>query len=236
MLTALRGIHLAKKTSKKKSNKRRQSKKDRVISMESASMVFAMLTLTSNGEMLEHAVKLMLRGPDLLKGGLSTLMASQGQDVSQLMTEEPDTPASEAEVRAFVEPILQRSVEAATLARMVDIYLFSKEVSPENVLFAFYIMIRFVVAQEKEPTTLESKIIWVAAMELTRSSKIGAPHWAELENRGPRALEEWLEPIKASARKKYKTFLIRKKKLDASAGSIYNSLMSMMFKDPEETS
>jgi hypothetical protein len=197
-------------------------------------MVFAMFDAMSNSEMPKRVAKLLLRGPDLIKNNLRTFLESQGENVHQLMSGEPTTPTSEAEVREFAEPLLKKGIEAANFARMVDIYLFRKDPTPESVFFTFYILIRFAVARERKPTPDEIKLIWNIAETLTRTSNIGAPHWSKLKEQGPHALKDWLRPIKESARKKYETFLTRKKRHDASAERIFGAITSMLFNSTEE--
>lgn len=199
-------------------------------------MVCAMFAAMSDQAMPTRVAKLLLRGPVHIKDRVRTFLELHEEKVDQLMSGEPATPASETEVRTFVEPFLKRGIESATFARMADIYLFSKELTPESILFAFYILIRFAIAGERQPTLIETKLIWEFAEGLAQTSKIGAPQWKELESQGERALTNWLKPLKASARKKYETFLIRKKRLDASAEVVFQSLISMLFTDAEKTS
>lgn len=192
-------------------------------------MVFAMFDAMSKSDMAHRVAKLLLRGPDLIKNNVRAFLESHGENVDQLMAGEPTTPTSATEVREFVEPFFKKGLESTNFTRMVDIYLFRKEPTPESVLFTFYIMIRLAIARERKPNKLEANLIWNLAETLTRTSKIGAPKWEELESRGGDALKEWLRPIKEGARKKYETFLIRKKKHEASAEKIFTTITSMLF-------
>lgn len=192
-------------------------------------MVFAMLDALSKSEMPKHVVKLLLRGTDLIKNNVRTFLEARGENVDQLMAGEPSTTTSAAEVQEFVDPFLKKGLETTNFTRMVDIYLFRNEPTPESVFFTFYIMIRFAFTRERKPKKLEAKMIWDLAETLTRTSKIGAPKWEELESRGPDVLKNWLRPIKESARKKYETFLTRKKRHEASAERIFTTIISMLF-------
>lgn len=220
---------MERKPKKKKRKKRGPPKRDLFISVESAAMVFAMFDAMSKSDMPQRVAKLLLRGPDLIKNNVRAFLESHGENVDQLMAGAPTTPTSATEVREFVEPFFKKGLESTNFTRMVDIYLFRKEPTPESVFFTFYIMIRFAFTQERKPNKLEAKLIWNLAETLTRTSKIGAPKWEELESRGGDALKDWLRPIKEGARKKYETFLIRKKKHEASAEKIFTTITSMLF-------
>lgn len=225
---------MEKKPEKKKRKKRGAPKRDLFISVEAAAMVFAIFDAMSKSEMPQRVAKLLLRGPDLIKNNVRAILESHGENVDQLMVGEPTTPISASEVREFVDPFLKKGLESTNFTRMVDIYLFRNEPTPESILFTFYILIRLAIARERKPKKLEAKLIWNIAETITRNSKIGAPKWEELESRGGDALKDWLRPIKESARKKYETFLIRKKRHEASAERIFTTITSMLF-GTEET-
>lgn len=220
---------MEKKPEKKKRKKRGPPKRDLFISVEAAAMVFAMFDAMSKSEMPRQVAKLLLRGPDLIKNNVRAFLESRGENVDQLMAGEPTAPISAAEVREFVDPFFKKGLESVNFTRMVDIYLFRKELTPESVFFTFYIMIRFAFTRERKPKKLEAKLIWDIAETLTRTSKIGAPKWEELERQGGDALKDWLRPIKEGARKKYETFLIRKKRHEASAERIFTTITSMLY-------
>lgn len=222
-------LNLEKRPEKKKRKKRGAPKRELFISLEAAAMVFAMFDAMLKTEMPRQVAKLLLRGPDLIKNNMRAFLESHGENIDQLMAGEPATPTSATEVREFVEPLLKKGLESTNFTQMVDIYLFRKELTPESVFFTFYIMIRFTFTRERKPNKLEAKLIWNLAETLTRTSKIGAPKWEELETKGGDALKNWLRPIKESARKKYETFLIRKKKHEASAERIFTTITSMLF-------
>jgi hypothetical protein len=123
----------------------------------------------------------------------------------------------------------------AAFTQMADIYMFGKEPTPKNLLYAFYIGTRFALVRERTPTKRESKLIWEIALWITQNSKIGAPHWRKLESRGEVYLKDWIQKRKDNARKKYETFLNQKRRAVVSAEESLTSLMSDIFGD-EETS
>ncbi|PYS94646.1 MAG: hypothetical protein DMF64_00160 [Acidobacteria bacterium] len=196
--------------------------------------MFALLNLLSDEEALKRALKLALRDPGLIGAGLRSLFEGQGFNIVEMMSGEPDAPPTKAEVLTLVEPALKTGVEMATFAQMVDIYLFGQELTPENQVYAFYIGARYAIAREREPTNVEVKQIWHIALTLARNSKIGTPHWSELEGKGKFELKDWLDPLKESARKRFETFLEQKRRAEAAAEQSLNHIMSQVFSDDEE--
>lgn len=215
-------------------DKPRQLRNGKPISFESAIFIFALLNASADTTIIERALKLALRGPDLVRDALNTWLPAHGVNVDALMAEEPATKASKAEVMEFVEPFLKRASEMAVFAQIADIYLFGKERTPENIVYAFYIGTRFVITREREPTSDEKKRIWEIALFLAQTSNIGAPYWADLESKGPVYLKDWIDERKEDARKKYETFLRQKKKAEGTAEKAFKSLMSVMFGEDEE--
>jgi hypothetical protein len=138
-----------------------------------------------------------------------------------------------AEVREFIEPFLKKGAEFATVAQIADLYLFRKERTPENVVYAFYTGIRFVVARERTPTKEESAKIWEIVLAIARAPRIGEPFWKELEEQGPHRLEDWIEERKEDARKKYKTFLGQKKRAERTSEKAFKSMMTDLFGSEE---
>jgi hypothetical protein len=191
-----------------------------------------MLNIGSNPALIERVIKLALRGPDFIKENLKAWIESFGHNVDQLMKSEPSTPASKAEVMELVEPILKSAAELASYAQIADIYLFGKKLTPENIVYAFYIGSRLSISREREPTNDERNRIWERTLKLARSSKIGAEHWKELKSRGPYGESDWLAPIKEKARKKFETFLNQKKRVEVMAERSFKSLISQF--DEEE--
>jgi len=121
----------------------------------------------------------------------------------------------------------------STLAQIADIYLFGKDPIPENVVYSFYIVTRYVLVRERKPTREESKRIWEIALWLAQNSKIGAPHWKELEDRGEVHLNDWLNIMKENARKRFETFLKHKERAELASNESLNSLLEAVFDMPE---
>jgi hypothetical protein len=211
------------------SNEEPQHRRGKPISVESIILMFGLFTAIFDREVLERGFKLALRSPDLLGEKLREFFISKGTDIDTLLGAEAATPPSKAEVLAFADPALKRGVEAAVWAQIADIYFFNTERSPENLVYAFYNGVRFVIAGEVEPTKEQSNRIWDLTLLIARSSKIGAPHWKNLEEESPIALKNWLEPIKETARKRYKTFLSRKRRAERTAEESLKAIMADMF-------
>jgi hypothetical protein len=81
-----------------------QPKVRKAISIESATLLVAFLTVGSNGAFIERAVKLGLRGPDLIREKLTIWLESLGQNVDLIISGEPTTPATQSEVMELFEP------------------------------------------------------------------------------------------------------------------------------------
>lgn len=226
---------MSKKKRNEKGDKARPPRRGKRISFESAIFIFGLLSAGSDRATIERAFKLALRGPDLLSDFLRAWAVSQGEDVDRLMSGEPTTPATRAEVKELVEPFLKKGAEMVAFAQIADIYLFDKERTPENIVYAFYTGTRFVIAREREPTNEEAKRIWEITLWIAKNSKIGKTHWEELERQGPAYLKGWIDRRKEDARKKYVTFLSQKKRAEATAEEAFDSLITDMFGDQEET-
>lgn len=219
---------------KGKADKPRQPRGGKPISFESAIFIFGLLNAGADQTAIERGIKLALRSSDLIGSALKAWLASRGVNVDELMAGEPTNPTSKAEVIEFVGPFLERGAEMATLAQIADIYLFGKERTPENIVYAFYIGTRFVRTREREPTAEEAKDIWDVALWVARNSNIGARQWKELESKGPIYLKDWIDERKEDARKRYETFLNQKKRAEATAEKALNSLMVDMFGGGED--
>jgi len=174
-------------------------------------------------------LKLALRGPEFIRDGVKTLLENQGVNVSALMQGQPNTPTSQSEVREFVEPFLKKGAEMSTFAQIADIYLFGKDPTPENVVYSFYIVTRYALVRERKPTKAESKRIWEIALWIAQNSKIGAPHWKELEDRGQVHLNDWLSTMKENARKRFETFLKHKERAELASNETVNTLLEAVF-------
>jgi hypothetical protein len=225
---------MSKKDEKGKGKKARESRPGKTVSFESVIFLFAFLGATSDQTTIMRGLGLALRGPALLRDFIFNLAASQGIDLRPLLGEEDS--ATRAEVRELAEPFLKKGAAWATIAQIADLYLFHKERTPENIVYAFYTGIRFFVAGERTPTKEESARIWEAALMVARTSKIGEPFWKELEEQSPRHLEDWIEERKEDARKRYKTFLGQKRRAEQTAERAFKSLMSDIFGNEDETS
>lgn len=225
---------LSEKRKKEKGDKPRPPRRGKRISFESAIFLFGLLNAGSDKAMIERAFKLALRGPDLLRDALKAWALSQGEDVDRLMSGEPTAPATRTEVKELVGPYLKKGAEMAAFAQIADIYLFDKGRTPENIVYAFYIGTRFVISKEREPTNEEAKRIWEITLWIAQSSKIGKPHWEELERQGPVYLKDWVNKRKEDARKKYVTFLSQKKRAEATAENALDFLVTDIFGDEED--
>lgn len=202
------------------------------ISFEAAILLFGILNASSDKGLLERAVKLALRGPEVLRTRLRAWLESHGVRLDSPMGG-ASRPVSSAEVRELAELPLKRAAEMVAMAQICDIYLFGKNRTPENIVYAFYIGTRFAVVKERQPTKEESKRIWDITLEIARSSKIGAPHWHELECKGQVYLKEWLDVCKENARKRYQTFLNQKNRAQGSADDALKFIMTDLFDERE---
>lgn len=214
-------------------DKKRSQRHKRAISIDSTILLFSLLTAGLDQSAIDHALKLALRGPAFIRDGVRTLLESQGVKVSAPMQGQPNTPTSELEVKEFIKPFLKKGAEMSTLAQIADIYLFEKERTPENVVYAFYIVTRYVLVRERKPTKAESKRIWEIALWIAQNSKIGAPHWKELEDLGQVHLNDWLSTLKENARKRFETFSKHKKRAELASKESLNSLLEAVFDMPE---
>lgn len=197
------------------------------ISFESAVFLFSILSAGLDQTALPRGLGLALRGPALIRDALFNLAASHGVDLRPMLG--PEDSVTSSEVREFAEPFLKNGAEFTTAAQIADLYLFRKERTPENIVYAFYTFFRFMVARDRTPTKEESAKIWEAALAVARSSKIGGPFWKELEAQGPHRLEDWIEERKEDARKKYKTFLEQKRRAELTSEKAFKSVMTDLF-------
>ncbi len=222
---------MSKKPTGRKGKKQPAPRPGKNISFESAIFLFAILSAGLDQTAMPRGFGLLLRGPALIRNGVFNLAASQGLDLRPLLG--PEDSVTSAEVREFVEPFLKKGAEFATIAQIADFYLFRKERTPENVVYAFYTGIRYAVARERVPTKEESAKIWEIALVIARASKIGEPFWKELEEQDPHRLKDWIEERKEDARKRYKTFLDQKKRAEQTSEKAFKSLMTDLFGSQE---
>lgn len=203
------------------------------VSIDSTILLFGLLNACLDPSAIDHGLKLALRGPEFIRDGIKTLFATQSINVTAIMQNESNIPASQLEVKQFVEPFLKKGAEMSTLAQITDVYLFEKDSTPENVVYAFYIATRYILVRERKPTKAESKRIWEIALWIAQNSKVGAPHWKELEAQGQVHLNDWLATMKENARKRFETFLKHKKRAELASKESLNSLLEAVFDIPE---
>jgi hypothetical protein len=192
------------------------------ISVEAASMLCTVALVTSNPPLLTHAFYLALRGPEDVKKIVEPFAQAFGFDIQ---SPELQTPVTKEEVKAFLAPVLASAATLASLGHMFDEYLW--DLTPDGVAYLFYSGIRFFKFGNRTPNHSERREIWRRTWTLIKASHIGRKHWADLETKGGNALKDWQMGVQESARKKYKTFLRQKKKVDASSASALETLMSM---------
>ena len=85
------------------------------------------------------------------------------------------------------------------------------------------------LVRERKPTKAESKRIWEIALWIAQNSRIGTPHWKELEDKGQLHLNDWLRTMKENARKRFETFLKHKERADLASNESLNSLLNAVF-------
>lgn len=209
--------------------KQRSQKRKRSVSIDSTILLFGLLNVCLDRSAIEHGLRLALRGPEFIRDGIKTLFATQGINVTAIMQNEGNIPASQLEVKQFVELFLKKGAEMSTLAQITDVYLFEKDSTPENVVYAFYIATRYTLVRERKPTKAESKRIWEIALWIAQNSKIGAPHWKELEDQGQVHLNDRLLTMKENARKRFETFLKHKERAELASNESLNSLLEAVF-------
>jgi hypothetical protein len=78
---------------------KKQSRPRRVkaVSVESVIFLFGLLNAGTDKAVIERALKLGLRGPDLFKNRLRFWLESQGVDIDAFMSGEPTGPSTQAE-------------------------------------------------------------------------------------------------------------------------------------------
>lgn len=227
---------MEKKSKKKKSGKRRQTKRSRHTSAEAVALAIAILNAGNDKLLLERLLKLALRAPnDLIRNSLRALIQQQGVNVDELLSGEPAAYTTKEELIELAKPSLKAATTSISVAQFFDLYLIGKSQSPDDLVFAFYIIARMYIAQERVPSKEESQRIWGIVLILIKTSKIGAQHWQELESKGQIHLDDWLEEVKEKARKKFQTFLNQKKQMEKNADRSLNWLLAFLFDTGEST-
>jgi hypothetical protein len=221
--------------SEKGEGKRRPTKR-RSISVEGAALAFAMFSLANDQEESDRAAKLALRGPDPLRQATRALLEMQGRNVDQILSGEPDTPVTRAEVKEFAAVAFRKGAALAGLTQLLSIYMLDESSTPEEIIYVAYIFLRLALVGEREPSSEERRRIWDAALEFARHSNIAGRRWKELESQGQIYLADWLEETKEKARKKFKTFLSRKRRIEATAEETFKNLMSLLFGEDKDES
>lgn len=197
-------------------------------------MTFAIFSLANDQEEGDRAAKLALRGPDPIRQATRAILEMQGRDVDQMLVGEPDTPVTRAEVKEFATATFRKGAGMTGLTQLLSIYILDESSTPEEIIYVGYIFLRFVVVGEREPSSEESKWIWDAALKFARYSNIAGRRWKELEEQGQIHLDDWLDETKEKARKKFQTFLSRKKRIEATVEETFKNLMSLLFTEDGE--
>lgn len=102
-------------------------------------------------------------------------------------------------------------------------------VSADGIVYVLYIIIRFCIARDSKPTADQNKRIWSTTLSLTERSTIGGRHWRELEKKGKVYLDDWIHNVKENARKRFKTFMSQKKRMEANADRAFGELFALFF-------
>lgn len=136
------------------------------VPLEGAALAFAIFSVVNDQAATDEAAKLALRGPEPLGQMVRTLLLMQGRDPEQLVSGEPTTPPTRAEFRALAEPTLRKGATLAGLAQLMSIYLLDESSTPEEVIIVIYILLRLLVAGNREPSGEEGRRIWAAVLEL----------------------------------------------------------------------
>lgn len=225
---------MAKEPENREGGERRPTKRQSV-SLEGAALAFAIFSVVKDQETIDRGAKFALRGPEPLSQMVRALLQMQGRDPVLLTTGEPDTPPTRAEFRELVEPSLRKGAMLAGLAQLMSIYVLDESSTPEEVITVIYILLRLMVAGNREPSGDESRRIWAAVLELAPHAKIVAPRWKEYEERGRVHLEGWLDEIKEGASSKFKTFLRRIKRIEENADKAFKNLTSLLVGNDDET-
>jgi hypothetical protein len=197
------------------------------IPVEGAALALGLFSLATDQQEADRAAKLALRGPEPLKQAVLALLEKDGRDTAQLMTGEPDTPPTLAEIKEFLEPNLRKGATLAGLTQLMSTYLLDESSTPEEVIILIYIIARLVVSQTREPSGDEGRRIWSETLKYARHARLVAPRWEEYEKEGHRRLEDWLDVVKEKASGKFKTFIRRTKQIEANADRAFKNLMSL---------
>ena len=192
------------------------------ISVEAASLLCTLAFVTSSPPMVTHAISLALRGPEDIKKLVEPFARQFGFN---FQSPQFQTSATKEEVKAFLGPVLASAATLMSLGHMIDEYLW--DLTADGIAHLFYAGVRYFKVGDRTPNHAERHEIWSQTWTLTKASHIGSKRWAELEQKGGNALEDWRTEVQESARKKYKTFVRQKKKVDASSAKALGTLMSM---------
>lgn len=209
--------------------KTRRAKGSRHISLEAATLAASMILASANRDVIERLIVMGLRGSnDLLRSLIEMLLQSQGEDVAAWRLREPIVEPSKAEVMNILKPQLHSA--AQIICGMQVLYSYLEQPSVDDVVFYFYTVVRVLkVGETRQPTAAESKQIWEATLEIVRSSRLGAHHWREMEEKGSEHLVDWLDYVKENARRRFKTFMRQKGRTEATASRTLQSLLRVLF-------
>lgn len=139
------------------------------------------------------------------------------------------TLATKEELIEVIKPILKDGSKLASFARIFDLYMLRNPPDPDGVVYVFYIIIRFCIARENKPTHEQNKLIWSTTLSIAEKSNIGGRHWRELEEKGEVYLNDWIDKVKENARKRFRTFLNQKARMERSADNAFGKLFSLFF-------
>ena len=213
---------------KRPNSTRPRSKRDQYLSIESASLALAILLLANDKVRLTQLTDLAQRRPDILREVVKPLMGSFSAFEVPVFDENVIL-ATKEELIEIVRPVLEDGTRLASFARIFDLYMLRNPVSPDGIVYVLYIIVRFCIARDSKPTAEQNKLIWSTVLSLTERSKIGGSHWRELEEAGEVYLNDWIRNVKENARKRFKTFISQKTRMEANADHAFRELFSLFF-------
>jgi hypothetical protein len=223
------------KPGKSKSKKQSRPRRGKPVSIYSAILFLGAAGVVHERPVVEQALRLALRSSEPWGNELRGFFSSKGMNVEGALGPDASRPTAKEEVLALAEPYIKMGRDWAAWAQIADIYYFNTARSPENVVYMFYNLVRFYIAGDKRPTKEQYKQIWDFTLRFARVSRKGVPHWKKLKEESPTALEDWLAPVKETARKRYKkTFLRQKRRADRTAEESLKNLMEDFFGNAED--
>lgn len=198
------------------------------LSLESASLALAILLLSNDKNRQGQLIALALRQPDIIRDLVQPLLSAVGNFQLPMPTDNV-IPSTKEELITIVEPILKEGTKLASFARLFDLYLLRNPPTPDSIVYTLYTVIRFVIAQENKPTPAQHKLIWSTTLLMTKKSAIGGKQWQELEASGEVYLDDWLAKVKENARKRFRTFVNQKQKMERRSDDAFKRLFVLFF-------